>query len=299
MPRQPEQRHAGLDDEMLRDYWEQGYVVVPGLLPEASLAVWRERLEAIVSGAVPPAPGMLVMKDVMVSRGVVAAAAPREAIAKLQDFENDPVLWGYAEHEALLDCVERIVGREVFGLHSMLINKPPHVDGRHPLHQDLLYFPFRPAERIVAAWTALEVVNRENGCLVVVPGSQRGPLRRHENMQWEHVNAAYWGAEGVGADAARVHLEMRPGDTVFFHPLLLHGSGRNRSPDCRRAISAHFASTSCHFAWRIGADDMRPYKVVRGEGVGRRMTWGRGPQQDVDPMDYLPKGPARAPGSDA
>ena len=26
---------------------------------------------------------------------------------------------------------------------------PADVDGRHPLHQDLLYFPFRPADSIV------------------------------------------------------------------------------------------------------------------------------------------------------
>ena len=74
-----------------------------------------------------------------------------EAIAKLQDYENDPVLDTYTVHSALLDCVERFIGRDVQTIHTMLINKPPNVDGRHPLHQDLLYFPFRPADRIVAA----------------------------------------------------------------------------------------------------------------------------------------------------
>lgn len=27
----------------------------------------------------------------------------------------------------------------------------------------------------------------------------------------------------------RVQLEMSPGDTVFFHPLLIHGSGANNT----------------------------------------------------------------------
>jgi phytanoyl-CoA hydroxylase len=56
---------------------------------------------------------------------------------------------------------------------------------RHPLHQDLYYFPFRPADRIVCSWTAMEKVNRENGCLVVLPGSHKGELLQHEYPEWE------------------------------------------------------------------------------------------------------------------
>ncbi len=274
-------------DERLEHYWREGFVVVPRLLDADSLARWCERLDAIVGGEVEPADGMLVMRDVMVAKGAVRPSDRREAVAKLQDFEADAVLWSYPTDERLLDCVERFVGREVFSLHTMLINKPPNVDGRHPLHQDLLYFPFRPADAIVAAWTALEPVTRENGCLVVIPGSHRGGLRRHENPDWEHVNLAYFGAEGVGPDAERVHLEMDPGDTVFFHPLLLHGSGRNRTAGFRRAISAHFASLACTWEWK-GADVQRRYKVVRGSGAG---GWWNGPRSDepsVDPLDYLP-----------
>ena len=31
-----------------------------------------------------------------------------------------------------------------------------------------------------------------------------------------------------------VYLEMQPGDTVFFHPLLIHGSGANMTNDFRK-----------------------------------------------------------------
>jgi len=42
-----------------------------------------------------------------------------------------------------------------------------------------------------------------------------------------------------------VNLEMKIGDTVFFHPLLIHGSGMNKSKNTRRAISAHYAAVEC------------------------------------------------------
>ena len=244
-------------------YRERGFVVLSGLFAEDELERWRERLRVILAGEVEPAERMLVMRDVMVARGAVRPEAREQEIAKLQDFENDPVLRGYAAHSRVLDHVQSIIGPDIASIHTMLINKPPGVDGRHPLHQDLLYFPFRPADGIVATWTALETCTRGNGCLAVVPGSHRGELLPHENPEWEHLNFGYFGAAGIGAAPEREHLEMEPGDTVFFHPLLLHGSGRNRSAGFRRAISAHYASASCRFLDDGIPHGGRPYTLMR------------------------------------
>jgi len=254
-PPSPEQRTA---------YDENGFVVVRGLFAAAELDGWRQRLSDIVEGKAEKAEGMLVMRDVMVAKGAIVPESRAHATAKIQDFERDPALWSYVEHPRLLDCVERFVGPDVASIHTMGINKPPGVDGRHPLHQDLLYFPFRPAGRIVAVWTALDRCTRENGCLVVVPGTHRGPLLPHENPDWEYLNTGYFGASGVGPDAERVHLEMEPGDTVCFHPLLLHGSGRNRSQGFRRSISAHYASAACRYLDDGLPHGGRPYRLVRG-----------------------------------
>ena len=245
-------------------YREKGFVLRSGLFAEDELERWRERLRAILAGEAEPTEGMLVMRDVMVVRGAVSPEARAHEIAKVQDYERDPVLRGYVSHPRLLDVVESFIGPDIASIHTMLINKPPGVDGRHPLHQDLLYFPFRPADRIVATWTALEPCTRENGCLAVVPGSHRGELLAHENPDWEHVNLGYFGASGIGAHPERVHLEMQPGDTVFFHPLLLHGSGRNRSPGFRRAISAHYASAACRYLDDGFPHGGRPYTLMRG-----------------------------------
>jgi phytanoyl-CoA hydroxylase len=250
--------------EQLERYREQGYVVLPALFTPAELRCWVDRLAALARGDVAPSEGMLVMKDVMVAKGAVRPREAAAAIAKVQDFDSDPVLRTYSEHPRLLEHVSTIVGPDLAAIHCMLINKPPEVDGRHPLHQDLLYFPFRPAERIVASWTALEPMTRSKGCLAVVPGSQRSDLLPHENPDWEYVNAAYFGAAGVGAHPDRVHLEMQPGDTVFFHPLLLHGSGRNRSDGYRRAISTHFASTRCRYLDGADTSGNRRYRLIRG-----------------------------------
>lgn len=106
----------------------------------------------------------------------------------------------YCDHPGVMNYVRELLGPDIRLVHTMLINKPPDPGvgtSRHPLHQDLDYFPFRPAEKIVASWTAMQRVDRENGCLTVVPGSHTGQLLPHEYPEWEDgVNKLYMAAKG-------------------------------------------------------------------------------------------------------
>ena len=48
------------------------------------------------------------------------------------------------------------------------------------------------------------------------------------------VNKMYHGVKDFDPNAPMVHLEMEKGDTVFFHPILIHGSGMNRTKGFRK-----------------------------------------------------------------
>jgi phytanoyl-CoA hydroxylase len=277
-----------LSKEDLDFYWKNGYTVVRDLIEATKRDRWLERLDDLVEGRVEPSENMLIMKDVMVAKGAVQPGSKQEAIAKIQDYEKDPVLDTYTTDDHILDCIEQIIGHDVQTIHTMLINKPPNVDGRHPLHQDLLYFPFRPANRIVASWTALERITKENGCLVVVPGTHRGELLEHGNPDIENLNMGYFGAKGIEEEIEkRVHLEMEPGDTVFFHPILIHGSGRNRTQHFRRAISAHYTALDVEWAWTESETfKKRQYRIVRGDRQGELWNGSR-EGGTVNPLDFI------------
>jgi phytanoyl-CoA hydroxylase len=59
----------------------------------------------------------------------------------------------------------------------------------------------------------------------------------------------YYGIQDYDIGKANlVHLEMEKGDTVFFHPILIHGSGANRTEGFRKAISCHYAASECKFS---------------------------------------------------
>jgi phytanoyl-CoA hydroxylase len=238
------------------------------LFSAGELQAWLRRTRDLAGGIAAPPPAMQLVRDVMVAKKAFAPPTREHAICKINFYENDPTFMSYARHPALLDCVESLLGEDLLFVNSMVITKPPGVDGRHPLHQDLLYFGFRPGDAVLGTWTALEPVTRQNGSLAVLPGSHKGGLHDHDVPDWEYVNFGFLGAKGVGSAPERVHVEMQPGDTLLFHSLLLHGSGQNRTEGFRRAISAHYVRAGCDDLWG-GHDRLanRPWVPVRGVGM--------------------------------
>ena len=200
-----------------------------------------------VSSTVVKPPGIVIMRDVALAKQDYMPSD--RMVSKIQDFQEDEELFRYCLLPEILKYVECVTGPNIMALHGMLINKPPDVGkktSRHPLHQDLHYFPFRPSNLIVCAWTAMEHIDRNNGCLVVLPGTHKGTLKPHDYPKWEGgVNKMYHGIQDYDPNSPRVHLVMEKGDTVFFHPLLIHGSGRNKTQGFRKAISCHFGSSDC------------------------------------------------------
>ncbi|KFO34534.1 Phytanoyl-CoA dioxygenase, peroxisomal [Fukomys damarensis] len=234
--------------EQRKFYEDNGFLVIKNLVSAADIQRFRAEFERICRKEVQP-PGIMIMRDVDIVKSKDTAG--EKVISKIQDFQEDEELFRYCTLPHILKYVECFTGPNIMAMHAMLINKPPDTGkktSRHPLHQDLHYFPFRPSNSIVAAWTAMEHIDRSNGCLVVLPGTHRRSLEPHSYPQWEGgVNIMFHGIQDLKRDSPRLHLVMEEGDTVFFHPLLIHGSGRNRTQGFRKAISCHFASANCHY----------------------------------------------------
>jgi phytanoyl-CoA hydroxylase len=240
----PAHARGVLSSREVEQYWEQGFVVCRGLIDRESLERWDRRFCDLVEGRIEAPRGMRFVRDVMIAKGAVEPISPLHAINKILAFERDPVLFEYPRDPRVLERVRSVIGPDVMTITTNVIHKPPFVDARHPLHQDQYYFPLQPADQIIGTWTAMEPATRENGCLSVIPRTHLRPLVKHVLPDWEYVNAHFYGVDEVNLDA-REHVELEPGDCVFFHPHLFHGSGRNRTTGFRRAIVTHFASTHC------------------------------------------------------
>ncbi len=133
--------------------------------------------------------------------------------------------------------MQRLLGDEVYHYHHKMMLKEPIVGGAWEWHQDYGYwYDFGCLYPSMAScFIAVDRATRENGCLQVIPGSHH--LGRMNHMPVGGQTGA--DPERVQAVLSRsevVHVEMEPGDGLFFHGNLLHCSDQNKSSDPRWSL---------------------------------------------------------------
>ena len=148
----------------------------------------------------------------------------------LWNHPTDTIYGMIARCESIVGSMEKLLGGEVYHYHSKMIMKDARVGGAWTWHQDYGYwyqngvlFPW-----MASASIAVDSATRDNGCLQLIRGS-------HHLGRIDHVLTG----DQAGADLERVqeilkrldlvHVEMEPGDVVFFHANTLHRSDQNRS----------------------------------------------------------------------
>jgi ectoine hydroxylase len=152
----------------------------------------------------------------------------------LWNHPGDSIYGMIARCESIVDSAEMLLSGEVYHYHSKMIMKDARVGGAWTWHQDYGYW-YRNGvlyPLLTSVFIAVDRATRENGCLQVLRGS-------HHLGRIDHVLTG----DQAGADMERVkeiekrldlvHVEMEPGDALFFHANLLHRSGQNRSDQSR------------------------------------------------------------------
>jgi ectoine hydroxylase len=155
----------------------------------------------------------------------------------LWNHPGDGIYGMFARCRRVVDSCEQLLDDEVYHYHSKMIMKDPLIGGAWAWHQDYGYwyqngvlFP-----DLVSVFIAADPCTRQNGCLQVIRGSHR--LGRIEHvLTGDQAGADLERVEKVLERLPLVHVEMGPGDALFFHPNLLHRSDRNASPDPRWSL---------------------------------------------------------------
>jgi ectoine hydroxylase-related dioxygenase (phytanoyl-CoA dioxygenase family) len=87
----------------------------------------------------------------------------------------------------------------------------------------------------VSVFIAVDWVTRENGCLQVLCGFLRCGRVDHV-LTKDQTKADRERVAEIAKRLSVVHVEMEPGDALFFHPNLLHRSDQNRSENPRWSL---------------------------------------------------------------
>ena len=176
---------------------------------------------------------------------------PQKGIAADSQVHCGPAAFGLLTNPRLLDAVEQIVGPEIYANPTQHVRiKPPEecLSGdttivgeiaRAVWHQDLAtVMPEADHSRILTVWIPITRATRENGCLLVAPGSHKKGLATHC-----HDPRANYSRQAIPEDLVgdrQVALEMEPGDVLFLTKLTMHASLPNLSRDIRWSVDLRF-----------------------------------------------------------
>jgi ectoine hydroxylase-related dioxygenase (phytanoyl-CoA dioxygenase family) len=119
--------------------------------------------------------------------------------------------------------------------------KPARVGTGFPFHQDAKFLIGKTQGRIethggLNLVIALDPADAGNGAFEVLGRTHQAGLI---DFPYDMVNLN----EGLFDERHRAVCAMQPGDAVFFHPRLAHGSGPNRSDRARRLVTLWYVGS--------------------------------------------------------
>lgn len=209
-----------ISDDLVAAYEADGYVLVRGMLDVEEIGLLSRAAR----------------EDRVLDQRSYGKDDGEGGIVRLSVWNHptDTIYGMVARCESIVGSAARLLGDEPYHYHSKMIMKDAKVGGAWAWHQDYGYWYQNGvlSPNLTSAYIAVDRATRENGCLQVIRGS-------HKLGRIEHVLAG----DQAGADLERVdqilrrhelvHVEMEPGDVLFFHANTLHRSDQNRSDNPR------------------------------------------------------------------
>lgn len=163
--------------------------------------------------------------------GSLSAEEKQDVVRKIMRFvDYEPRLRAIAEHPLILAVARRLLGAEPVLFEDKALIKPPRVGREKPWHQDHAYWNLPLDTPVVTVWIALDPATLDNGCMYVIPGSNReGPVIHFRRRDWQICDTDVKVGRVVAAPLA-------PGGCLFFDSYLQHGTPANKSLQRRRAL---------------------------------------------------------------
>jgi phytanoyl-CoA hydroxylase len=230
-----------MEKDQIDQFWKKGYVVVESV-------VSRELIEE----------ANIVLKQLIKASCKVTSS---NSIFDLSDQHTEhvpsvrrikdphlvhPVYDQIMRSEAVLDCVRALLGPDLRMEHSKLNIKQAKGGEAVEWHQDWAFYP-HSNDDILEVGVLLEDCDEENGPLLMIPESHKGPIENHH-----HPEGFFCGAidiENATFDAKKaVSLTAKAGAITMHHVRMVHGSRSNQSERNRPILLIGYSAAD---AWPL------------------------------------------------
>lgn len=173
-----------------------------------------------------------------------------------------PFFDGLMRDDRVLDILTPLIGAAIRAQGDKLNMKAAGVGSPVEWHQDFAHYP-HTNDDLCAVGLALDDATAENGCMMVVPGSHRGPILDHHQDGY-FIGAISPDRDGIELSSA-VPLEMKAGSLSVHHARTLHGSASNRSDRPRRLLLFQYAAVDAWPLGGVGDWDAFNGNILRGD----------------------------------
>lgn len=208
--------------EHIERYREDGFCVVPDIAPPATLA----RMNAILAELVERSRTVTAHDDVYDLEPGHSSATPR--VRRIKKPTNVDRVFAELVRSPAMTAVLRALLGPAARLHGSKLNlKAPGFGSPVEWHQDWAFYP-HTNDDVLAIGVMLEDIGLDNGPMLIVPGSHRGPTYDHHADGGYFCGAIDPGKAGVDF-ASAVPVIGKAGAASFHHVRAVHGSGQNTS----------------------------------------------------------------------
>ena len=144
-----------------------------------------------------------------------------------QVYGRNTLFKAWMENEKIRPVLQQVLGDQVIlttGHHNSIMTKLPHVSTATAWHQDRRYWRYSD-DNLVSIWLALDDEFSQNGVLEFIPGSHKMHFSAEQFDEKEYFSEEY--AVNKEIIANKVSSNLKKGDVVLFHCLLLHRANKN------------------------------------------------------------------------
>ena len=229
-----------IKDDQVSSFNEKGYLVVENLLPENILKDLQKITDDFVeqSRSINENDAIFDLSDSHTSENPV--------VRRLKDPHLIHTVYSdIIKNNLITDVVSKLIGDNLRLEHTKLNFKTAKGGEAIEWHQDWAFYP-HTNDDIVEVGIFLDDCGNENGPLLCVPGSHKGPKDDH------HQNGYFIGA--VDPSKSHYNLETaepivaKAGSISVHHVRCLHGSRKNNSEKSRRVLFAGYCAAD---AWPL------------------------------------------------
>jgi phytanoyl-CoA hydroxylase len=248
-------------------YRENGFLVIEDAFSSGEIEALRHEATRICRGELGEMKGSPTFRgdetDEEILRQILCIHFPH----KISDLFHETL-----KSDPFVEVLTNIVGPNVKCMQSMQFIKAAGKPGQ-AWHQDEVYIPTRDRS-LVGGWIAMDDATVENGCLWVIPGSQKtGTMYFQEWHGDPRFDCALEAQRFPYTNDDAVPVEVRAGSIVFFNGYLLHRSLPNYAESgFRRSLVNHYMSAESLLPWinpagpfSVATLDHRDIIIVAGE----------------------------------